>query len=730
MLDVQGPDLPGPTPLQTTVDLYAALHPFSASSIPDPETVRVVPAAAPDRPAACRLSPDLRATGRGQLIWLSRSAAERRFYLYFSAYPAGQAHLRRVLSSHVGLGEPVGLGDEFLYGRPRGTDPIGVGMTNDQQTAVDWDGDGRIDLLQRNIYAHSYGEPYWGVFLWRNLGSNIHPRLAAAVRLRAGGVPLAEPYASWQALDWDHDGRPDLIAGAGRTLTVYRQTGGRDGSGLPLLERSATIPVLGGGSLNYGMRLLDWTGGRGLADLFTLRSQVQYFPTPEVNYTWYRHPQLARTGEPLRFGPGEPLHLAGSATYAERPNDFADWDGDGDLDLLGSTDDLQSNPPHPGVVVWENTGSRDTPRFGHPARRVPGLETARGDVPTFFPHGPWAGLLIGEGGNSLRRWEWHAAPGGTHVRDQGQIRAPGQPCSSGGYNCAEVVDWDGDGDLDFICGNESGFVSLIENISRSGRTQFRTARGLKAGGHPLRVTRWQFLNDQDPEWNLGQSKPCAADWDLDGDLDLLIGNNANRIAYCENLGNRVRPRLAAPRTLVSRSGPYFSFRKRPVVVDWDGDGLPDLVAGDQGPLNRNDSADQTICLYRRYRDDAGRLQLHAGIPFLEEQNQVIRLPIPYVHGFEAADWDDDGDFDLFTNEAQQLYLYRNIGSNAAPRFRRELLRAYGTPIHVGHHETSVKVVDWDRDGRADLVCGGESGWLYYFRRAVLDLREAPRVVTK
>jgi len=37
-------------------------------------------------------------------------------------------------------------------------------------------------------------------------------------------------------------------------------------------------------------------------------------------------------------------------------------------------------------------------------------------------------------------------------------------------------------------------------------------------------------------------------------------------------------------------------------------------------------------------------------------------------------------------------------------------------------------VDWDGDGRFDLITGGESGWAYFFRRAALDAPQKPPVV--
>jgi hypothetical protein len=621
---------------------------------------------------------------------------------------------------------PAPAGRPFRYNRPRGLDPLGIGMTNDQPTPVDWDRDGRTDLIQRNIYSHGYRQPYWGVFLWRNVGSNRAPRFAPAVRLSVGGVLLEDRYACWQVMDWNRDGKPDLVSGSGRRLRVYLQSDGVGDGGLPHLTTGPVLSIEGGGELSYGMRLLDWSGS-GRLDLFTLRSKVQYFPTPEVSYSWFRHPNRSLAGEAPVFGPAELVPLGGKPVFEACPNDFLDWDGDGLRDAIGADGDLGGKPSQPCVVVWRNTGTAVQPAFGAAPERHPELSSLSGAVATVVRSPALTGLLISEQGGWLRYYRQVPGSGPARFEDRGLLRAEGQPCSSGGYNSTEVADWDGDGDSDLLSGNEFGSLFLFENRSRRGREMFATPRPLTADGAPLRVARWTFLNDHDPEWNYGQSKPCAADWDGDGDLDLMVGNNTNRIAYYENTGDRRHPRLESRGALRSDSGLFFSFRKRPVMVDWNDDGLMDLVCGDQGPRDRNDGTDQTICLYRRYRDSTGRLRLGAGEPFLSEAGGVIRLPIPYVHGFEVADWDRNGSLDLFTNERGRLYLYRNVGAQPAPRFRRAMLLADGLPIEIGHHETSVKVVDWDRDGAPDLVCGGESGWIYFFsgRRVTVEGDPAP-----
>jgi len=290
------------------------------------------------------------------------------------------------------------------------------------------------------------------------------------------------------------------------------------------------------------------------------------------------------------------------------------------------------------------------------------------------------------------------------------LLAENMPCSFGGYSSVEVADWEGDGDLDLIGGNETGFVQLIENISTKDRQQFKTARQIG-----VYAARWMFIDDEDPERPYGQSKPAYIDWDGDGDFDLLVGNNSNRVAYFENIGTRRQPRFAESVKLLHDQGEHFSFRSRPAPVDYNNDGLIDLIAGYAGPRDRNNSEHIAIALYLRYRDKDGQLKLRAPQPLKDPSGKELRTPIPYHHGFEAKDWDNDGDIDLFANERSQLVLYRNTGNGYA----REPILFQGKPLSVSHHETSIKPIDWDGDGKLDLITGGESGWVYFFNRNVL-----------
>jgi hypothetical protein len=93
----------------------------------------------------------------------------------------------------------------------------------------------------------------------------------------------------------------------------------------------------------------------------------------------------------------------------------------------------------------------------------------------------------------------------------------------------------------------------------------------------------------------------------------------------------------------------------------------------------------------------------------------------------VIDWDADGDLDLLLGAKEgRLYLQRNEGQPGAPAFSgvNELLEAGGEPFNVPGGLTAARVVDWDRDGRDDLVCGSFAGGAYWYRNTGVE--DAPR----
>jgi len=95
-----------------------------------------------------------------------------------------------------------------------------------------------------------------------------------------------------------------------------------------------------------------------------------------------------------------------------------------------------------------------------------------------------------------------------------------------------------------------------------------------------------------------------------------------------------------------------------------------------------------------------------------------------------VDWDGDGDFDLVAGQSLgYIRLYRNVGTRVRPRFSAPVeVEAEGRPIRIyrdgvlgGRHwhgpmgYPSVACVDWDGDGRFDLVIPNETNRVFWYR---------------
>jgi hypothetical protein len=149
---------------------------------------------------------------------------------------------------------------------------------------------------------------------------------------------------------------------------------------------------------------------------------------------------------------------------------------------------------------------------------------------------------------------------------------------TGTASAVHACDWDDDGDLDLLVGDVRGRVSLVEN--RGTRTEwcFGRERDVTAGSVPIRVDR--------------DAGPFAADWDGDGDLDLLVGDGHGTVSLFVNNGSRKAPKLARAQVLVQGPGhtteppavPRCGQRVKVCADDWNGDGKLDLLVGDYATL--------------------------------------------------------------------------------------------------------------------------------------------------
>jgi len=144
-----------------------------------------------------------------------------------------------------------------------------------------------------------------------------------------------------------------------------------------------------------------------------------------------------------------------------------------------------------------------------------------------------------------------------------------------------AVDFDGDGDLDIVSGNFSGTFVLF--VGAGAGAFAPEGRVLTAtNGQPLRVDM--------------HSDPVFADWDGDGDLDLLSGSVMGSVSLALNTGSKTAPAYAPFEVLIASAGEMAQMATRVSLDDshltmpqrdtriWvddvDGDGKLDILVGD------------------------------------------------------------------------------------------------------------------------------------------------------
>jgi hypothetical protein len=183
----------------------------------------------------------------------------------------------------------------------------------------------------------------------------------------------------------------------------------------------------------------------------------------------------------------------------------------------------------------------------------------------------------------------------------------------------------------------------------------------------------RYDREELPEMGL-QSRVAVADWNGDGIPDVLIGGNASvlGVAYGPLAGKDV---LTVERVWPRGKEPLRPMTTNPCVVDWDGDGLPDLIVGG----------------YTKPRRD---------FPFED------------------------------VAKTRGIYWLRNIGTKREPKFAEPKLLI--ADEDRWSEITGICVADWNGDGRPDLIISrheryrvGEGAYSTRKHHVWVYLRQAP-----
>ncbi len=252
-----------------------------------------------------------------------------------------------------------------------------------------------------------------------------------------------------------------------------------------------------------------------------------------------------------------------------------------------------------------------------------------------------------------------------------------------------------------------GFVYLLRNTRSNASPKYSAPVQLTAGGQPIDV--------------YGLPSPCFADFRGTGKLDLICGEFVDGFTYFENIGTRTNPVYAAGRPLAFGDVPLKMdlCMITPVACDFNGDGRPDLVVGQE---------DGRVALLENTGKIVDGMPQFLPPRFFRQQADEVKFGA--LAAPSACDMDGDGHEDLVVgNSAGYIGFIKNLGGTP-PRWAAPVyLAAGGKTIHIqagyngdcqGPSEakwgyTNVCAADWNLDGLADIMCSDVWGKVYWYR---------------
>ncbi len=353
---------------------------------------------------------------------------------------------------------------------------------------------------------------------------------------------------------------------------------------------------------------------------------------------------------------------------------------------------------------------------------------------TFFDAPETKGFIVSsEGGIYFYKAEGRNTKGALVLGEPTHLLQTDPDLYGGSLVVPNLCDWDGDGDLDIVSGTSLGHIYFFENKGDDTDPEFQMPAKLKAGGYDIHIQPGYNQSIQGPvESRWGYSSPTVYDWNGDGLLDILTSDSRAKFNIYVNTGTSKNPRLEPEHPLYLDGLDLFgTWRVQPgvgkmgernayICLDKDDEfhlywqldtyNLQDggkLTIGDSIPIRANwkrggETGRSKIVIVDWDQD--GVKDLIVGTP------RYASIPEP-VAGLP---------FHLEDNGAAVLFL-RNSGTEEKPVYEYPVpIRFKGKRINMGQHACSPAVGNFGPGNSLNLLVGDETGRYYFFERKDLQ----------
>jgi len=528
----------GTIPMDVEVDFAEVAKKAGLTGVLDPNSVEVTNLTTGARQPHA-ISPHVTYGDRARVRWLVANPAETKFEIRFTT-----AKERPVLRPKADT-PLIGVGDLLRYAGPQPRAVAGSLATR----LVDLNGDGVRDLIVTDYYTTEPLWPEripasWSPFLcYPGIEDGKSLLFGNAVRLRYREKPDAPSqffiggYMHADVADVNGDKLPDLVFAAAAKSS-----------------HDSKVPDVAGYFhiyLNSGQR------DEGGMPVFVYTDRIE---RPVNNWGPVRIVDLDRDGavdlvvgslfsetNPRAFflrntnPAGWPIKAAEPVAFAPGPMaGFLDVDSDGTLDSVCVTaDERWKKRNFCSRVVWRKGLGGTPPEYG-PEQFLDGIDDELCEFVSTVDTGDRKGVLVSAGYIGERIIFYELQPGARFKRSE--ALAINAPVRGGDQPTPDICDWNDDGKWDIVYGGGFGWVRVFLNEGTNEKPSLMPGQHAMSEGKPINLHMTQFFPGIADYWHdLGYVHPCFVDWDADGLRDLVISNVGNRIYWYKNIGTRTAP---------------------------------------------------------------------------------------------------------------------------------------------------------------------------------------------